>query len=143
MVCEECEGASYYFAFAQGLLLEGIVRPVGVYRGGGSYEGEVIAAEGAVMFSGLPDVDIGFEEGDSKREPVAAERLREGNDVGLDFVGFKAKESTGSAAARLDVINNEENAPSFADAGKPLKPPASGSINASLTLNGFDNDGSG
>src|SRR5690606_34146127 len=76
-------------------LLERVIAPEQVDRLGGGREGGAEAAEGAVVLAGLPDVQLGLDEGERERVAVAADRLRQRDDVRDDPGLLEAEEAAG------------------------------------------------
>src|SRR3546814_7004817 len=79
-------------------------------RGGRGDEGVVVAAEGAVVLARRPSVEFGAEQGQREGQAHARQRLRLGDDVGGETHAFEAEEGAGAAAARLNIVDDEQRA---------------------------------
>jgi hypothetical protein len=125
----------------QGGVFQHVVTPVSGQGRGTGDEGEVEAAEGAVVLARLPDVEVRADQGQRQRQPVAADRLGQADDVGLDAGGLEAEERAGTAASHLHVVDDEQDAMPAAQIGQVTQPPGSGHVDAAFTLHGLDDDG--
>src|SRR5699024_7958064 len=91
------------------VLLQGVVGPEGAQGLGPGDEGRVVSAEGAVVLTGLPVVDLGLHQRQRHGEPVAGDRLAQGDDVGVEADRLAGAEVAGATAAGLDVVDDEQD----------------------------------
>src|SRR5690625_2455233 len=121
--------------------LQLVVGPVAADRLGRGDEGRVEAAEGAVVLARLPDVELGPHEGERHRQAVAADRLRQRDDVRHDAGLLEAEEVAGAAAAHLDVVDDEQDLVALAQVRQAAQPLRAGGVDAALALDRLDDDG--
>src|SRR5699024_3102339 len=125
------------------VLLQGVVGPEGAQGLGPGDEGRVVSAEGAVVLTGLPVVDLGLHQRQRHGEPVAGDRLAQGDDVRVEAELLEGEELAGPTAAGLDVVDDEQDLVLPAQLLELLEPlPASG-LEAALALDGLDDDRGG
>ena len=123
------------------LLLEGVVGPEDLQRLGGGHEGQVVAAEGAVVFARLPDVQLRLEQGQSHRQAVAGDGLGHAHDVRVDAGLFEGEEGAGAAAAGLHVVDDQQNLVAAQQIAQRLQPLHAGGIETAFSLDGLHDDG--
>src|SRR5699024_9763881 len=122
------------------LVLERVIGPEVLDRGGGGHERGVVPAEGAVVLAGLPDVELGTEQGQCHRQTRTGDRLRQAHDVGLDSGLFEAEERTGAAAACLHVVDDEEDVVLLRQLRQRAQPLGTSGPESALALHGLDDD---
>ncbi len=122
---------------------EGVVAPEFFQRHAGGDKGMIVAPEGAVVFGGLPDVMLGLQKRQSEGQTHARKRFRLSDDVGVKAELFERKERARAPAPGLDVIEDEQRAVFFGDCLDLFEPFARRSVQAALTLYGFDEDRGG
>ena len=120
---------------------EGIVAPEVFQRLGGGGEGQVVAAEGAVVLTGFPLVQLRLQQHHRQGQAIAAQRLGQGDDVRLDADIVEAEEGAGTTAAGLDVVQDQQHVVLAADALQVAQPVEAGRVDAALALYGFHDHG--
>src|SRR5690606_2730429 len=103
-------------------------------------EGVIVAAKCAVVLTGLPDVQLAAEQGDRKRQAHAAERLGQRHDVGRQPCLFETEKGAGTAAARLDIVDDEQHAMRTAQGLQLAQPSCARGIETALALYGLYDD---
>lgn len=102
-------------------------------------EGQAEAAEGAVARR-LPHVQLGPDERERHRQSVAADALRQADDVRFDPDVLETEEGRDAAATHLDVVDDED-AVAPADGGELPQPREAGDVDPALPLHGLHDDG--
>ena len=74
---------------------------------------------------------------------VAADRLRQGDHVGLDPGLLEAEEPAGAAAAHLDVVDDQQDLVLLAQIREAPQPLGAGGVDAALALHRLDDHGGG
>src|SRR5690606_28797681 len=120
---------------------EAVVGPELAQGSGGGDEGRVEAAEGAVVFARLPLVQLGTDQGDGHRQAKTGDRLRQTDDIRGDAGGLEREERTGTAAACLYVVDDQQHLIAAAQIGQVAQPLHPASIETALALNGLDDHG--
>ncbi len=77
------------------------------------------------------------------RQTVAADRLRQRDDVGRDAGDLEGEERAGAAAAHLDVVDDQQDVASLAQIGERAQPFGAGDVDAAFALHGLDDDRGG
>src|SRR5699024_11122279 len=114
--------------------------PEGLHGGDGGHERGVVPAEGAVVLTRLPDVEVGAEEDDGQGLPGAAERLGEADDVGFQTHLLEGEEGAGAPAADLDVVDDDEDAVLLAHLEEAAQPRFRGDVDATFGLDRLEDD---
>src|SRR3546814_384902 len=91
-------------------LAEAVVAPELLQRHAGGDEGMVVAAEGAVVLAGRPDVVLRLQQHHGERQAHARQRLGERDDVRSDPHPLEGEEAAGTPAAGLNVVDDEQAA---------------------------------
>ena len=124
-------------------LLERIVGPELLERHAARHEGMGVAAEGAVMLGRLPDIVLLLDQQRGKGQAEARQRFRLGDHVGLDARFLDREIRARTAAARLDVVDDEERAVLFSQLGDALHPFDGGRVEAAFALDRLEDEGRG
>lgn len=74
------------------------------------HQRELVGAEGAGVLARLPEVELGPDQQDGQRQAVPAERLRHRHQVRDDTRVLETEERTGTAAAALDLVADQQRA---------------------------------
>ena len=101
-------------------------------------EGVVVAAERAVVLARLPDIERALDQHDRERQAVAGDRLRHGHDVRLQAGGLEAEELVGAAAARLHIVDDEQDLSAAAERLQTRQPVEARGVQAAFALNELD-----
>src|SRR5690554_1082339 len=112
-------------------------------RGGSGDKGVVVATECAVVFTRFPLVQLPAQDHHGKGQTEAAEGLGKGDDVGLDAHFLEAEESAGTAAAGLDVIDDQQHVVLAAQLLQLAHPVSGGGVQAAFALDDFNDDRGG
>ncbi len=99
----------------------------------------VVATECTVVLAWLPLVQLAAHDHDRKRQTEAAERLGQGDDVGLDAHFFEAEEGAATATASLNVVRDQQHFMLAAEFFQFAHPVGGGSVQSAFTLNDFHN----
>ena len=86
---------------------------------------------------------LALEKDDRHRQTEARQRLRQGDDVGHDARGLEREEVAGPAAARLDVVDDQEHAVPGADRSQVPQPFGAGDVQAAFALHALDDRSGG
>ncbi len=126
--------------YAVGELVAG---PEVLQCGSGGNEGVVVATEGTVVLTRFPLVQLTAQEYHGKRQTKAAERLGQGDDVGLDAHFLEAEEAAGTAATGLDIVDDQQHVVLAADLFQFAHPVGGSGVQTAFTLDHFHDDGGG
>ena len=84
-----------------------------------------------------------LEQHTGKGKAHTRKRLRLGNDVRLDTGFLEGEILARAAAARLDVVDDQQRTKLLGEAGNALHPFFRGSVEAAFALNGLEDEGCG
>ena len=120
-------------------------RGVGVEAGGDDLaqgrgtrgHGELVAAEGAGVGAGLPDVELGAVE-DHRERQAPADRLGEHDDVGLDAGVLEGEEPAGPADPGLHLVDDEGDPALGGQPAHRPQPVVGRRVAATLALNALE-----
>src|SRR5690606_35402622 len=109
--------------------------------GGGGDEGVVVAAEGAVVLTRLPLVQLAAHDDYREGQTEAAAGFGQGDDVRLDTHFLEAEEGAGATATGLDVVHDEQHFVLAADFFQLAHPVGGSRVQAAFALDHFDEIG--
>ncbi len=109
-----------------------------VGQGGGARgHGELVAAEGAGVGAGLPDVEVVAVDENGQGE-AAADGLGQDHDVGGDTAVLDGPEGARAADARLDLVGDQRDGPVCRDLPHAAQPVVRRRDHSALALDGFE-----
>ena len=117
-----------------------VVREQELKRSRARHKAELIAAEGAVVFAGLPAVQLFLEQHDRQRHTHAADGLGHNHHVGNDARALKGEEGARAAAAYLHVVDDQQNVVLIAERAHAAKELVGEGTDAALRLQGLHHD---
>ena len=105
--------------------------------GGARGHGELVAAEGAGVGAGLPDVQFVAVDDHGERQ-AAADRLGQHHHVGHDPAVLHRPEGAGPADAGLHLVDDQRDRPGGGDLPHPAHPAVRRGDHPALALDGFE-----
>src|SRR5262249_46155712 len=85
-------------------------------------EGQVVASESADVITGAPQINLGLHQDQCQWQSDPANSFGQANDIGLDAGPLETEECASTAAAHLDVIDDQDNTGAPREFGQPPNP---------------------